>query len=334
VERFLKHAADAVIQADKRLKPAALNVGYANEPSLSFNRRLRCADGKTHMNWEELAPGFVQDCLGPIDPQVCALFVEDGGGPTAALVNFALHPAILDYENHSYTADYIGYLDAGLRSICRDDFTTLFFNGCCANVNHINHADPASPRRGYSTAQRVGYVLAAAVARALRSGALVSGDTISVSRELVKLERFKISDRLFEQAKHFLESPETEKPPGGDGLDFAQGAPLWVRMHEQQQVPDVVEVMALRIGSVGIVGLPGEGFCEMGLAIKQASPAKHTIVIELANDAVGYLPTREAYAQGGYEVTPGATVYAPGCGEKLVESASRQLKQLFAGTGT
>ena len=57
------------------------------------------------------------------------------------------------------------------------------------------------------------------------------------------------------------------------------------------------------------------------------------MVIELANDAVGYLPTREAYEQGGYEVTPGATVYAPGCGEKLVESASRQLEQLFKGSG-
>jgi hypothetical protein len=333
VESFLKKAAEAVIQADHCLKPAALKVGCASEASLSFNRRLRCRDGKTHMNWEELAPGFMLDCLGPIDPEVCALSVEDGGVAAAALVNFALHPAILDYENHSYTADYIGYLDTALRSICRDDFTTLFFNGCCANVNHINYADPASPRRGYPTAQRVGYVLAAAVARAMRSRAPVTGDTIRVSREMVKLERFKISDSLYKKSKRFLESPQKEKPAGGDGLDSAQSAPLWVRMREQQQVPDAVEVMALRIGSVGIVGLPGEGFCEMGLAIKQNSPAEHTIVIELANDAVGYLPTREAYEQGGYEVTPGATAYAPGCGEKLVESASRQLEQLFEGTG-
>ena len=333
VESFLKKAAEAVIRADQCLKPSALKVGWANEASLSFNRRLRCRDGKTHMNWEELAPGFVEKCLGPIDPQVCALSVEDGGVPAAALVNFALHPAILDYENHSYTADYIGYLDAALRSIFRDDFTTLFFNGCCANVNHLNYADPASPRRGYPTAQRVGYVLAAAVARAMRSSAPVRGDTIRVSREMVRLERFKISDSLYQQAKRFVESPEKEKPAGMDGLDFAQGAPLWVRMREQQQVPDAVEVMALRMGSVGLVGLPGEGFCEMGLALKRASPAEHTIVIELANDAIGYLPTREAYEQGGYEVTPGATAYAPGCGEKLVESASRQLKQLFEGAG-
>jgi neutral ceramidase len=329
IERFLKKAAEAAIEADKRLKPASLKAGYASESSLSFNRRLWCRDGKTHMNWEELAPGFVVDCLGPIDPEVLVLTVEDGEAPAAGLVNFAQHAAILDYENWLYSADYIGYLDEALRKIVREDFTTLFFNGCCGNVNHLNYADPASPRRGYPTAQRVGYVLAAAVAQALRSRVLVEGDTIQVSRELVELERFRIPDDLYAEAKRFLETGQKDKPAGMDGLDFKGGAPLWVKMREQQQHPDRVEVMVLRIGEVGIVALPGEVFCETGLSIKHASPAKHTLVIELANDAAGYLPTREAYGQGGYEVTPGATAYAPGCAEKLAESASRQLKAMW-----
>jgi neutral ceramidase len=333
IATFLKKAAQAVIEADRRLKPAALKCGYASEFSLSFNRRLRCRDGKTHMNWEEFAPGFVLDCLGPIDPEMLVLTVEDGGAPAAGLVNFGLHPAILDYENWLYSADFIGYLDEALRRIVREDFTTLFFNGCCANVNHLNHADPASPRRGYPTAQRAGYVLAAAVAQALRSRVPVEGDTVGATRELVELERFKIPDALYAEAKRFLETGQQDKPAGMDGLDFKNGAPLWVKMREQQATPDRVEVMALRIGPIGIVALPGEVFCETGLAIKKASPAKHTIVIELANDAVGYLPTREAYAQGGYEVTPGATVYAPGCAEKLAESAIRQLNSLFGHPG-
>ena len=259
--------------------------------------------------------------------------VEDRGAPAAALVNFGLHPAILDYENWLYSADYIGYLDEAMRRIVRDDFTTLFFNGCCANVNHINCADPASPRRGYPTAQRAGYVLAAAVAQAMRSRAPVEGDAIKVSRELVELERFKISESLYGEAKRFLETGQQNRPAGMDGLDFKAGAPLWIRMREQQATPDRAEVMALRIGPAGIVALPGELFCETGLAIKRASPAKHTMVIELANDAVGYLPTRQAYQQGGYEVTPGATAYAPGCAERLAESAKRQLRELFEGSG-
>jgi neutral ceramidase len=330
VVSFLKKAARAAIDADRHLKAAVLKAGYASEMSLSFNRRLRCRDGKTHMNWEELAPSFVLDCLGPFDPEVLVLSVENGEAPAAGLVNFALHPAILDYENWLYSADYIGYLDEALRKIVREDFTTLFFNGCCANVNHIDHADPASPRRGYPTAQRVGYVLAASVARALRSRVPVEGDTISTSREMVELERFKISDSLYDQATRFLGSPEGEKPADMDGLDFKNSAPILVRMRERQQVPDKLEVMTLRIGSVGVVALPGEVFAETGMAIKKSSPAEHTIVIELANDAAGYLPSHEAYEQGGYEVSPGATVYAPGCAEKLAESALRQLVMLFS----
>jgi hypothetical protein len=328
-ESFLKKAAQAVIDADQRVEPAVLKAGYTSETSLSFNRRLRCRDGKTHMNWEQLAPGFVMGCLGPFDPEVGVLAVENGETPAAGLVNFALHPAILDYENWLYSADYIGYLDEALRKVVRDDFTTLFFNGCCANVNHIDHADPASPRRGYRTAQRVGYVLAASVARALRSRVPVEGDTIGASREMVELQRYEISDNLYQEAKRFLSTGDGEKPADMDGLDFKNSAPILVKMREQQAAPDTVEVMALRIGSVGIVALPGEVFAETGLAIKESSPAEHTIVIELANDAAGYLPTREAYEQGGYEVSPGATVYAPGCAERLAESASRQLVKLF-----
>ena len=69
---------------------------------------------------------------------------------------------------------------------------------------------------------------------------------------------------------------------------------------------------------VGIVGLPGEMFSEFGMEIKKRSPAKHTLVIELANDGIGYLPTSVSFEQGGYEPSTGSTMYVKGAGEKLV----------------
>ena len=66
-------------------------------------------------------------------------------------------------------------------------------------------------------------------------------------------------------------------------------------------------------------------FVELGLAIKQASPFRTTLVVELANCVETiYVPTRAAYAQGSYEVT-NSTVQ-PGSGEMLVEEAVRQLR--------
>ena len=41
---------------------------------------------------------------------------------------------------------------------------------------------------------------------------------------------------------------------------------------------------------------------ELGLAIKEASPFEHTIIAELANGSIGYVPTRRAYGEGNYTV--------------------------------
>jgi hypothetical protein len=45
-----------------------------------------------------------------------------------------------------------------------------------------------------------------------------------------------------------------------------------------------------------------ETFTEIGQAIKRESPAPHTLFAGYSNGCIGYLPTAEAHAQGGYEV--------------------------------
>lgn len=71
------------------------------------------------------------------------------------------------------------------------------------------------------------------------------------------------------------------------------------------------------------VGLPGEIFVELGKAIKIASPFPYTIIAELANGSIGYVPDRKAYPEGAYEVI--STRCAPGGGEALVAAATRLL---------
>ena len=78
VEAFLKKAAEAVILADQNVKDSTLHVGYNREDRLSFNRRLKCKDGQTHMNWDQLDPDFVTEPLGPIDPQVIVAVLDTG----------------------------------------------------------------------------------------------------------------------------------------------------------------------------------------------------------------------------------------------------------------
>ena len=72
--------------------------------------------------------------------------------------------------------------------------------------------------------------------------------------------------------------------------------------------------------------LPGEIFVELGLAIKAASPFRYTLIAELANGSIGYIPNREAYPQGNYEVVSARG--EAGSGEKLVDAALNLLRNL------
>ena len=90
------------------------------------------------------------------------------------------------------------------------------------------------------------------------------------------------------------------------------------------------EVQALAVGDeLAIVGLPGEVFVELGLTLRERSPFKHTLVMGLANASIGYIPTRRAYEEGGYEPTSSRLV--PGSGERLVEEALALLGTLQQG---
>jgi hypothetical protein len=94
-----------------------------------------------------------------------------------------------------------------------------------------------------------------------------------------------------------------------------------------------VDVHAICLGKdVAIVCLPGEVFVDLGLAIKRGSPFRTTLVVELANCVETlYIPTRGAYAGGGYEVTNSAV--QPGSGEMLVEAALRLLRNAASDVG-
>ena len=89
------------------------------------------------------------------------------------------------------------------------------------------------------------------------------------------------------------------------------------------------EVQVIALGSeLAWVGLPGEMFVEFGIALKQTSPYKFTMIHELANRSIGYVPNLRAYSEGGYEVT--SSRCAPGSGEQLVEAAAKLLVELKA----
>ena len=85
----------------------------------------------------------------------------------------------------------------------------------------------------------------------------------------------------------------------------------------------------LVIGDTAFVSAPGEFFVELGMEIKEKSPFERTFVVELANDCVGYIPTRAAFKEGGYEtLNARSSKVAAEAGELIVENALNMLETL------
>jgi hypothetical protein len=84
------------------------------------------------------------------------------------------------------------------------------------------------------------------------------------------------------------------------------------------------EIQLVRIGPWNFIAWPGEMFVEFAQEVKRRSP--DTFLISYANGELqGYLVTREAAEEGGYE-SSNAIFKSPDGGELLVQTTLRLLR--------
>ena len=315
--------AESVKLAAKRLTNAIVSAAIGYEDGLSFNRRFFMKDGTVAWNPGKLNTNIVR-AAGPIDPDVAVLLVQtpDAKTAVATYVNFAMHPDTVG--GLQISADYPSTLSRLLGEYMGTGMLTIFANGACGNINHVD-VKWKDPQKGHHEATRVGTILAANVLQAYKKAQPVSG-LLHAQSEIVKLPLPIISEAEIEEARRIARIPADAKTPQPKFLERVKAYKVLDVMARDRK-PHEVEVQVIALGDeVAWVSLPGEIFVELGLAIKKASPFRYTFIAELANGSVGYIPNREAYAQGAYEVV--SSRCAEGSGEMLVQSAIHQLKEL------
>ena len=346
IEKLISGPVDAIVQANAAAGPAILESGSATQENpVSFNRRAVTRDGsvKTWMGADH--PDFIRTA-GPIDPQIGLLSIRDESGvPLGILSNFALH---LDtVGGMKWSADYPFFIERSLRQSIGANVISLFGNGCCGDINHVN---PRSSVR--NKADFIGQSIADSIIHDLPSLQLLETQHLVVKSCVVQLplqdataEEVAESIKVLDKAKRkepveFLEHVIAYKKLIIDQMrhkePHAKTAEhiTWGLSRSLAGIGETlpVDMTVFTIGQdIAIVSLPGEDFVELGLAIKQGSPFRTTIVIELSNCVESiYVPTRAACAGGSYEVTNSTTL--PGSGELLVEAALTMLREAASAT--
>jgi len=137
---YEQRTAEAIIEANKTLKPVRIGFGAGEAKGIS---RFRST-------WPP---------NGPVDPEVGVIRVDSAatGKPLAVLINFAAHPTVLGAENMTFSADFVGYARNAVEKMSGGEAMAIFANGAQGTIApHAFQGDDAWQR-----AQNVGTILAA-----------------------------------------------------------------------------------------------------------------------------------------------------------------------------
>ena len=287
---------------------------------IAFNRRYWMKSGVVETNPGRANPDIVR-AAGPTDPEVGVLVWGDASRPAAILVSYTCHLDTIGGDRIS--ADYPAYVAARIREKL-GDVAVLFVNGAFGDINHIDVNDPA-PRQGLEQAKWMGRVLGDEVLRMLPQAEPSATDALDERHRVLSIPLRPLAADVVEAARRTLENA-----PALGRMDAAQMYAREVVLLTESEHPQVeAEVQALRVGDAAFVGLPGEPFVELGLLLKQASPFAHTYIAGLANGWEGYIPTRAAFAEGGYEVrTARSSKLHPDAGDMMVAAGAELLREL------
>lgn len=310
--QFLRQLEDgcveAIRQAVARPQPARLLAGNGANPGIAFNRRH---DG------------------GPVDPTVPVLRVEALDG-TVLAVAFAhgCHPVVLGAGNRLYTADFPHYARAAVEA-AYPRAVALFLPGCSGDVS-TGHSPESSistdtpPDRTYAEAERLSRRLAQSVLAAPLTplSGEIAARSIPVELALARTE----SGDLDALSREWFALAEAAASPAWATL-YRHWAQWAVTTAREPLTPWHGRVTAFGWNGLPLLFLPGEIFAATALSIRAARPnGPSPFVVSLADGNPGYIPSREEYPHGGYEVAEAHRYYglpaafAPGGAEALADT--------------
>jgi len=304
----------AVREAQAGMQPARL-AWAQGEADIAVNRRERKPNGKIEIG---VNPG------GPIDRSLGVVQAQTlDGRPIATLVNFQCHGTVLGPKNMLVSSDWIGEMRRKVEAETKAP--VLYLQGATGDLNPVHDWGVED----FKAVETLGGRVAAGVVQALPLLATIAGETVSFQQEDVWLG--------LEAPAHSETPPPTYRSVLAKMahvpaflVDFVLNAryPWKTRIAAREGVWSVPVVLThVRLGELALFALGAEMFTEIGMAIKQASPASHTLFASLSSGCIGYLPTAAEHALGGYEVDMAPYFYRlpgrlqAGSAEKVLQAA-------------
>ena len=244
---------------------------------------------------------------GLIDPMLKTIAFYDGAEKIVACHYYATHP-MSHYGQDRVSSDFVG-LARKQRQKEEPGCTHLYFTGCAGNIAAGKYND-GSPEARAQLTQRI-YDGIAASEKALRPAPI--GPVSWKTHEMVPA-----ANPVFTAESQRAMLTDSKNAPANRIRPAMRLA--WL---ERIAARAPIVLSALHIGDVSLLHLPAECFVEYQLRAQHLAPARFVATAAYGDGGPWYIPVKEAYPLGGYEVS------VANCADSVDDLLTRGLRELL-----
>jgi hypothetical protein len=295
-ERVKRALIDGVREARAKLTPVrlAVGVGFSNA---NINRRARDPKGRISL-------GLNPD--GPVDRQIGLMRLSrPDGSPVVLIANYSMHGTVLGQDNLLISADAPGlvaeYVEQKLGA------PMLYINGAAGDIAPIYSVTP-SVRASHISEFNV-----------------LLGDKILAACGALPAGSDQVKIRAGETAV------ETPLRPG---FRWDESMARYLRTTAPGEARVRIPVRSLELGDAVVWTAPLELFSEISMKVRRESRFRNTFYFGYANGWMGYLATKAAFAEGGYEVGAATSPFTDQAERDFSEGVIRYLHGMANGRKT
>ncbi|MBP3970723.1 neutral/alkaline non-lysosomal ceramidase N-terminal domain-containing protein [Bacillus sp. WL1] len=286
---LVNNVVHGAVTANNNLKRCEVGWGVTTG-DIGVNRRERTSDGRAKMG---------TNIEGVVDKRIGMLGIRNAETKelSGIIVFCTAHPNVLKGDSDALSADYPGMTREILEKIV--NCPVMILQGAAGNVN-------AKYRGSREALKKMAYTLSGHVLTMLPTvtySPIVNVRTVSSTMQM-KLKDIPEINKIRSMAQL------AEKQWG---VNTDEWLTIVLEKYKQgiRQLSIDLEVQMFQVNDGMFSGIPMEPFSETALKVKECLQNELAFFGGYTNGYIGYLPTKEEFAYGGYEVELSPVVYGP-----------------------
>lgn len=316
---YSKHLPEAVEASLLDLAPATMTHGQSTVEAC-YNRRYKMSDGTWLSNRYADEGTYAVGSESEVDNVMNLLYFERAGKKPVAFLNFQCHPSTASWETIS--SDWIDPLRKNVEEVYGALFS--YYQGAAGVLMHKTILPDAL---SLTETDAVGNHFSKAFDAAYQARVPAETGAIRVKTASTVGQFMEVTEEEFAELAAYNAAPEEEKTKILSW--FVANARQKIKKYNAKGVTEVaIPHTAVSFGDVGIVTAGYELFHETGLFVKENSPFKITLTFGYTNENLGYIPPKESFPHGEYEVE--SCIFVEGTAEACGETMLSLLRQVAA----